>query len=614
MADPQYEQAVKASFIETPLRTVLMIDDQFPTYSDLFAGTDFPQRDRAAALYAAFRDDHHMIVDIENSVTDVNAGHFRKSDLVILDYHLIPNSQDNTRSVELIRSLAASNHFNTVVVYTSEPDQDAVWLDTMAGLAGGWHDVPNEVIGETLQYWEQLENKEELSQPPKEALLEFARRGSRKSMDKDTLNAAIAELVNDNAVPQMHAAKVLQHLIIQNLAQRAGQFTGHPSSGVVGDYRNGQRWLQTGNVFVVIMQKPQTDDHTAEAAAIMNSLELAFVDWRPNIVQILMSEIQNAVETEGIAGSDAILRQPDTQSALTYYLLQGLGEKFDVDDERAVGGPVSALVDKVVDSLRQRLSSYRPLLDLMETAVKGDLRGLEWTTNDWPAGKALVLKTSELARTADVQPDRLMFRLNHFLSTEGRGRPHLTTGTIFKRQDVEEYFVVVSPACDLVAGQTNDMQAWASAISPVRPVIAVKLQDSSTSKALEQANVGEHVFVYSSDGQPRAFKFLNGNGSQPSYEFFFVMNDGLLREDSGKRMFDGARLIRSEEAAPQVTPDGAPGMAPAQAAAPTSEWKLQNETFAVMEQLRAVNATHLLQLTGQHLSRVGMDFLKLPKE
>ena len=40
MADVAYQAAVKETFETKPLRTVLMIDDEFPTFADLAHGVD----------------------------------------------------------------------------------------------------------------------------------------------------------------------------------------------------------------------------------------------------------------------------------------------------------------------------------------------------------------------------------------------------------------------------------------------------------------------------------------------------------------------------------------------------------------------------------------------
>ena len=61
MANADYEFAVKETFENKPLRTVLMIDDEFPTFADLAAGENegnkkrFRQKDRALKLYQSFR-------------------------------------------------------------------------------------------------------------------------------------------------------------------------------------------------------------------------------------------------------------------------------------------------------------------------------------------------------------------------------------------------------------------------------------------------------------------------------------------------------------------------------------------------------------------------------
>ncbi len=61
MADAAYETVVKDTFQIKPLRTVLMVDDKFPTFADLAHGETpetaarFLQKDRAARLYDALR-------------------------------------------------------------------------------------------------------------------------------------------------------------------------------------------------------------------------------------------------------------------------------------------------------------------------------------------------------------------------------------------------------------------------------------------------------------------------------------------------------------------------------------------------------------------------------
>ena len=116
MADAAYESAVKETFETKPLRTVLMIDDEFPTFADLAHGENdtnkkkFMQKGRAVALYEAFQK-RHMICDVENVLSEVRTDRLRKSDLIILDYHLGPSEGDSTKAIEILRGLSSSKPF-----------------------------------------------------------------------------------------------------------------------------------------------------------------------------------------------------------------------------------------------------------------------------------------------------------------------------------------------------------------------------------------------------------------------------------------------------------------------------------------------------------------------
>lgn len=642
MSDPQYEEVIQDSFINKPLRTVLLIDDDFPTYSDLCNGEKaHSQQDRACSLYGGFRQ-LDMLCDIENVVDEVEVDRLRKSDLVVLDYHLVPNSDNNKKSIQLLRQLAVSHHFNTVVVYTAAPEQDDVWLDVIAALSGGWSAITASLDGEPKQHWENLVEADKLPTPSKDAVMQYARRGVLRAIDGGTLKAAVDELAG-LGVPAVHCSKIVEYLVAKELANRAGELAGEPSGHAVGEYAHGKRWLQVGNAFVVIMRKVNGTDTVSETAAIMTALKDALLDWQPNVVQVLISEIQNALELEGLAGSDTLLRKPDMQAALTYNLLKEIGA-VDLSQNINIRIPIMSLVDKVVDSIRRRLSTHEELLVQFEKAVVGDLKSTGWTIDRWPKDGKLVSGATELARTPDVKNAAIIFRLNHFLSTEKFRRAHLTTGTVFYHRAKDEYFVAASPACDLVAGQGKSLQLWATAITPTVPMIAIRLHPAdNVAKALNIASHADHIFLEIGD-EPKAFKVVNGAGHQPSYEMIFVRDEGRIRTEEGKIVFDGSRLVLgvvepmgaasesnpepaeqqpkkpestvadSQTSAPE---DGALNAAQAlesiqQADATKVSPILENATFEIIEQLRGVNATHLLQLIGQHLSRVGLDFINAP--
>jgi hypothetical protein len=111
--------------------------------------------------------------------------------------------------------------------------------------------------------------------------------------------------------------------------------------------------------------------------------------------------------------------------------------------------------------------------------------------------------------------------------------------------------------------------------------------------ALTEAANGFHIFL-ENGSEKRAFKIVKGSGLQPSYEFFMVRNEGRVRDKEGKTVFEAARLTPRAD----------------QTGGDDRDWV--EDTFEVVDQLRGMNATRILQLAGQHLSRIGLDYISMP--
>jgi len=609
MADAAYESAVKNTFETKPLRTVLMIDDEFPTFADLARGETeetskrFVQKERAVALYEAFQKSH-MICDVENVVAGVQTDRLRKSDLIILDYHLGPSEGETETAIRILRDLSSSKHFNTVVVYTSESDQNKVWLDIIASLSGGWAVYPASLEGEAQQHWETLSDDGKLPTAPLGALMEFAKRGNTRDLSSDVRETMEAELLALE-VPRPACNEIIKAMIHVEMSRRASPYHLEPHRPAVGDYAEGRRWIQSGNAFITILQKSELSPDESDPAGIMSCLREALLAWRPNLVQILISEIQNILELEALATEDDHLRDPVTQTALWYYLLSSLGP-INPNTEHDVKVPLMSVIDKIVDGIRRRLSSDQDLLALASQALLGELRHIGWTAENWPEpGRSGLIKASaKIARTEGLTKgdgQDTLFRLNSFFSTEKFRREHLTTGTVFYHPTNKEYFVATSPACDLVARKPGKNQAWMHAIHPLVPFVAILLHTDNISRALEKAEQALHLFLEISS-EKKVFKIVNEVG-QPSFEFFFARNEGRVREDNGRTVFDAARLIpKNAQAADGIE----------QSQNSPLEHELSFDVFEIVDQLRGMNATRILQMAGQHLSRIGLDYFKLP--
>ncbi len=94
-----------------PLRSVLLIDDQFPRYEQLLSGD--PEKgnfdlETVGKLFALCRD-RGLMCDVENraaDLTDQRMDHLGKSDLIVLDYHL--GAEERRRSGTGASNLEAS--------------------------------------------------------------------------------------------------------------------------------------------------------------------------------------------------------------------------------------------------------------------------------------------------------------------------------------------------------------------------------------------------------------------------------------------------------------------------------------------------------------------------
>jgi hypothetical protein len=103
------------------------------------------------------------------------------------------------------------------------------------------------------------------------------------------------------------------------------------------------------------------------------------------------------------------------------------------------------------------------------------------------------------------------------------------------------------------------------------------------SRALKEATQGRFVFLEDVAGQRTVYR-LYDDYRAPSYEMFFADKGGRVTRDGTKRIFDAGRLVGSDEREEPV---------------------IKKERFEVVHQLRNLNANHALNVTGQHLSRIG---------
>lgn len=581
-----YKTAVEQTFVKS-LKSVFLVDDSFPTFGDMFKDKatieGFTERDRARKLYSAFRDALHLPCDIENSFKQGDlemVDRLRKCDLIVIDYHLDPGSIDNSKSIEILRRLADSPHFNTVVVYTNA-DLDEVWFDVAANLRPDLRLDPFLANNEKEAEWWYDVDSSNLTELDEESVSQFLKKGI-DGIDRTARHRIIEDIKKNGGNGKGDLKKMAEILLRAALdglrpesMKEYDQADGIGPRSLQGNFgKDRPYWLQSRGCFIAIVKKTEQED---EVGALMKGLTEALLDWRPSFLQILVAEIQNALELDSVATNPKSFSDARRQVGLNHYLMEQLVTEDDPESA------VENLMDRIVETIRHAISTDADIRKYA-TGVLADIRnvlGSKLTTANKLKNAAALAHVEQPMDDADV----ISF-LNAFLSTERFARSRITTGTVFAKGD--EFWMVATPACDLTSRVPKSREAWMKSLHPVRAVIAIKLTKVKMATALSSATQGKHAFVVRGE-EALPLSVFDPITSSPDAEMFFAIDAGKVVSVGETFVFKAVNVRQSEDV----------------------PWLSEMSEYEVIGQLRPNYASRVLQVTGAHLSRIGIDFFNV---
>ena len=296
------------------------------------------------------------------------------------------------------------------------------------------------------------------------------------------------------------------------------------------------------------------------------------------------------------------MKDSTRQSALLYHLLTG--EEPSIDGrleqlfERLFAGVFEDLTENVVSIARTMLESV-----FHESALQTgeDSRSLALEKRRLAIATKTVRACSTPTRT-DILHD-----LNLFLSSHEFKGTHVKTGTIFRsvRGDIVDYWVSATANCSLVPRTPTDKESWEAKLFPNFPLIALRLQlveGRALDEALSHATSGRLLFVQV-DHKRVALRLANEIARQPRPEIFIVTRMDLQK---GQRKFHACRI---EKARANRNAGLEPGSNNEQIAWQAEFPSLVPYEFEAIAQLRPSYADRVLTQTGQHSSRIGVDFV-----
>lgn len=535
-----------------PIRSVLFIDDQFPTFEHSDA-TAFSEAERARALWRICRQ-KGLLCDMDNApdwTSPERRQRLAACDLLVLDFHLV--GDDSVPALTIIQNLARSESPNILVVYTQDPYPKTVLLRIASWTRGVRIDT---------NLPEDLEEFESSIPWSSEDIIAFLK---DKNDWRETLRAACEQA--DIALPEDSQCVIL----LERKLQR--EFGVQPSVEIrpidqISLEEN--RWLQCGNLFAVVISKTKDLAPEAEAATFFTGLENAIRQWSPHWLACLMAHSRRQVEA-GAFRDDVLVPDEPLKGLLEY-----------INDPQSDPPERERRAREVATHLLSRRSDE--------------------------AAKALGKQLQERATSQPPEglTERDALHLNAFLCTKPFNHHHLHMGTIFALRTSEppEYWVCVTPACDMVPRQPDEgLNPWATELDPFRPIVALRLKlltgADIRKKALPAAHRSRHLFFLDQarrGEQPVvAASFRETADPNPWIEQLLAADRARVQEDGSVRLY---RLVAKKSETDQAD-------APA----------LELINCVPVAQLRAPYAERVVQVVGGHVSRIGVDFVpfKAPK-
>lgn len=576
-----YNSLVRQTFCDNAIRSVMMIDDEFIPYSTLIkslANRDtiepsiIQSSQRAAALEAFFQN-QKILCDLDDSANHLEVDRIRKSDLLIIDYHL--ESQNPKKTIEILSGLKNSPHFNLAVVYTNEP-LEIVWKQITASLTTPRNihtDIEKIDNDEVIDFWEEiiendiktnsgsfsLTNDEYLDyllnqKIPNRLKRNLAEHNKFKSDGK--LKAYISNLASLICV---------YHIQINQIYQ------SHDNNSFIifGD-KNGLQWMQYHNVFICIHKK--NNDFENDPERILQTLISSLVDWNPSYYQLIQSEIQNQIEAESMSFN--VIHQNDSFGQAAW-----LKEILKSEEDDSINSKIKTIYSSLAEDLYFKFSQNQTLSDFIKdifTSYKEEfsLVSSQSSLESFCAAKMGITINPETFKD-------MYHALNMNLSSKDYREKHVSTGTVLFDQENKLWYVCVSPACDMVP--TQETAPINKRLTPHRMIQVLRLFKVGAEEALENATRSKYIYAYE-NGERLYFSVTNPETDLPVSDYLVILN---YKTKLDERYHEALTFKANGEDIDKV-----------------------KISLKLKSQLRTGYAERFQNMASHHSGRIGVDFIK----
>lgn len=580
MSDAVAEDAARTSLIKQvfiePIRTVVVVDDEFPTI-DVLVQKELKQSEKSwknadlervkQILDFARSKDRPWLVDIhdaERIKLDAEARiapYLDHSDLMVLDYHLQGEGGSGDACINILRQLARNGHHNLVIIYTKGFEGDtrrvlneiAVSLSTPDPKLGSNAEL-TEKIGGLVDEWNDAEGgfrEKLLEQISLDLYLRLrlkATYGSFLAMEESAVLKGLLQ-GKTGGKTGIQIKDVIEWICLQRQEIQAGMFSKSDFGQVHLGESADASWLRTDRLFLTVLSKSE------QPSVFEERLTNALLDSFPSPHRLLIARMRAAIDEQGSKAEIAVLSDKAVQTAW----LDDFLAREPTDEHSAILSSVQRHWEALGDQLRANLIPF----------------GAEVRKAFLPLGGEVFPKCG--LKESDLGQEETILSYNRFISTKPLDRSHLTTGHIFKLG--ESYWICLSPACDMVPGQKTE--GWNSRLEASTPFVAFRLWAVSAGLAAGAATTNNFVF-FEIEGKTHAFSIYKDGSvrNNPEWEQMFAANQARFHDESK------ITITTTISAEGKLTH--------------------QPQDAAVIAQLRAEYALNLLQRVGSYLFRPGL--------
>ncbi|PQJ50231.1 ABC transporter permease [Vibrio jasicida] len=587
-------ELIKEAYID-PIRSVMVVDDEYPTLTNLIVGTDMSSpenKDRLSEVITMCRQSEN------NWMLDVHDGNFsgtgdvdnlHHSDLLILDYHLEGNGDDGRGDLALgvLSTLAKKEHFNLVVVHTkgytgegADEGYRAVFKDIVFHLQKekNFQPMPPKLfqskVEDAMDDWELARDGIIDTLVDCISDLDFLNLKNRyeNAMQVDDCCRELAELKsryddrpNDDDLDKLEFRYLKWFILFEKGKKLKQHFGTAEFSDLCWSDGSDHMWVKAGNLFVSVVGK------SVPTSELPSKLTLSLQNWCPHPHRLLLAKLRHKLDEHGFTFASGILDKKFIQAGWLRELLRCEEHERENQSWVTAQNHLEELSWHYKDDLSQFLA--RVMTSIMESGE--DQNAIECRYSE-----AHVLE-NELSIFQSVNA------FNNSIPVEGK---HLSTGHILK--DISNnYFLVVTPACDLVPGRSG-IDKIEAVIQRLYPVCQALQKDNDESvldevellrRCKELVNSKQLIFLPLGE-QIEVFCVVSKayKNAGPKLMTLAFANEG--RWDSSKKTV--AYNLNLSLTPPQVR---------------TCEYE-------VVGQLRYEYALHHSKVSGEHVSRIGLDY------